>query len=336
MNAVQQVSRGIYDSFRFDVVFRLHRYDRVYRGLVWDTQRIQCIIFACQILFSYIIQPILDWCWMPIAVYGWFLRTYIMIVFELIVFAFVGWKTIDLNYKFARITSPSTSTSTTTSTTTATKPRFAIDQAGILWNKMIAQVYLVVMEFVKLIVYSIISRILHNFVVASSSSGLSVCFCFAGLSLVQSIQIFDQTFVNIPARILSRMYDHYLWYFIGFGSWISIVLLMLPLAFHLKLIVIAWLYPWLLPLSMNASIQPNIQAPKKAYGIEWFLGVSTAIFLYLLSLAKRLHLDVMVTTLLSFNLYHWKPVLYSCAILTMAMGCVRLLMCLVNFLFKFS
>lgn len=326
---IKLFGQGVRDAANAGLIRQLQQSHPGYRRIVRETQKVQSIIFVCQLIYSVCLQKVLDWCWAPLQ-WIWILslNTYISMVFEIVLFLFVGWKTLDLNHKFAKLTaSKSVVQPKPTNTNT-------FEQLAVAWESMVKHVNDALFELVKMICYSALSRILISvFQWTTFTPYLWQFLSFCCLSLLQSIQIFDQAFAALPARILSRMYDHYLWYFIGFGTWVSLFFLLVPVPIHFKVIVLYWAYPWFLVLALNASIQPDVRTllvtdvpVEKRVGIEACLLFAYNAFNRLAQLLHDYKIIATVSKLLGWNAYHWKPILYTCGLATFASGCVRLLL----------
>lgn len=327
---------GARDALKISCIHRLRQNDARYRKIVWEAQRIQLIIFLCQLMYIVLVDPLLSWCW-GAARASWFLHIYIMIVFETTIFIVIGWERIVVNRKFAKLTNtqrafqPKAKEKAKLKRTAET---IFLEDVIIAWNKVIVGIHDALLECVKLLMFSAMSR---GFLVVFQWSWCWKIFAVTSLSILQSIQIFDQAFALIlSSRLLSRLYDHYLWYMMGFGMWISLFLLLCPGPFHLKLIVLEYAYPWLLTLSLNASIRPDphyLMRTTNPYGIERGIEVLAWCMRGALNIIHMCKIDSFVSTIIVWNIYYWKPILYLCALGTFASGCVRVLLFSLSFVF---
>jgi len=337
---------GLRDSSNIRFLYRLHKIDSSYRYIVLENQKVQGIVFCCQLFYSACLQPLLDWCWAPL--HWWWngiLNLYISCVFEIVLFLFVGWKALHVNQKFAKLTTyqkTKTKTNTKSKTNQIVQERTlsnlhsqdTFERIGLLWNSMVLSVSMAMFELIKMFMYGLFTRMC---LLLSGRHWMLQIIGISCISFLQTIQIFDQGFASLPTVILSRLYDHYKWYFIGFGMWIAMFFFWIPIPFHFKVILLYATYPWHLALALNASIKPDVshlssmKKQKRPFGIETFLQSSYACFNRFSHLLQEYKIIAWTSKLFGFNAYYWKPILYSCALATLASGLVRLLLLIGSF-----
>lgn len=328
--SLQRFASGVRDAANIRLLIQMQRSHPKYRAIVHETQKVQAMIFLCQIIYSLFIQKLLDWCWAPLrGIWILSLNTYINIVFEVVLFLFVGWKTIDLNHKFSKLFAYNSVAASKSKQQQQQRygTETIYDNIGRMWEKMILHLNDALFELVKMLLFSILSRgLLSSFYWTFPHSGMWKVLSFSSLSIIQSIQIFDQAFSAVPRAILSRIYDQHLSYFVGFGTWISLMFLFLPIPIHFQFILLYWAYPWLLILALNASIQPtlHIGPEQDIVGVEKLLLRMHHAFNRMTQWCHDYKLFSILSTIVGWNAYYWKPILYVCGLCTFASGCVRL------------
>jgi hypothetical protein len=339
---VREFVQGIRDSCQFRFVWTLIKRFPAMRSVIMESQRVQFYIFCLQFASTYIIQPVFDWCWGPMSAASWFmflaywiLYAYVYIFIEACIFIMVGWKMMDVNRQFVMLTAKDVYQSRAKEkemekrgergeTTHQTLSR--------LWESLLQAMYLGIFEGCKFVAYTCFTRAFYAGFYWGLDRELFLvrAFSFIGLSILLSIQIFDQAFVQMSTRSLSRIYDHYFWYFVGFGSWLSAFVLLLPMAFHMKVILVTWIYPWLLCMSLNSKIQPSVNLNRLSFGLEHFLEVFASILSIVFRFATHFRLFRIVYPLSILYLQAVKPMVYLTGMVTCSIFVLRVLLRMVT------